>query len=44
MKKRGYICPSYGMFAEDDPDFLETYDKIYDLAILRTRIFPEKIK
>jgi len=44
MKKRGYIYPSYRMLAEDDPDFLETYDKLYELAMLRTRIFPEKIK
>jgi hypothetical protein len=44
MKKRGYIYPSYRMLADDDPDFLETYDKLYELAILRKRIFPEKIK
>jgi len=44
MKKRGYIYPSYRMLAEDDPDFLETYDKLYELAMLKTRIFPEKIK
>ena len=44
MKKRGYIYPSYRMLAEDDPEFLETYDKLYELAMLRTRIFPEKIK
>jgi len=44
MKKRGYIYPSYRMLAEDDPEFLETYDKLYELAMLRTRIFPEKVK
>jgi alkylhydroperoxidase/carboxymuconolactone decarboxylase family protein YurZ len=44
MKKRGYVYPSYRMLAEDDPEFLETYDKLYELAMLRTRIFPEKIK
>ncbi|MBS7651116.1 MAG: carboxymuconolactone decarboxylase family protein [Candidatus Bathyarchaeia archaeon] len=44
MRKRGYVYPSYRMLAEDDPDFLETYDKLYELAMIRTRIFPEKIK
>jgi alkylhydroperoxidase/carboxymuconolactone decarboxylase family protein YurZ len=44
MKKRGYIYPSYRMLAEDDPEFLETYDKLYELAMLRKRIFPEKVK
>ncbi|MEM2942471.1 MAG: carboxymuconolactone decarboxylase family protein [Candidatus Bathyarchaeia archaeon] len=44
MRKRGYIYPSYKVLAEDDPEFLETYDKLYELAMLRTRIFPEKIK
>jgi hypothetical protein len=43
MKKRGYVCPSYGMLVEDDRDFLETYDKLYELAMLRTRIFLEEI-
>ena len=36
--------PIIGMLAEDDPDFLETYDKLCELAMLRTRIFPEEIK
>jgi alkylhydroperoxidase/carboxymuconolactone decarboxylase family protein YurZ len=44
MKKRGYIYPSYRVLAEDDPEFLETYDKLYELAMLKTMIFPEKIK
>ncbi|MGQ9542542.1 MAG: carboxymuconolactone decarboxylase family protein [Candidatus Bathyarchaeia archaeon] len=44
MRKRGYVYPSYRMLAEDDPDFLETYDKLYELAMIRTRIFPEKVK
>jgi len=44
MKKRGYIYPSYRVLAENDPEFLETYDKLYELAMLKTRIFPEKIK
>ena len=43
-KKRGYIYPSYKVLAEDDPDFLESYDKLYELTMLRTIIFPEKIK
>ena len=43
-KKRGYIYPSYKVLADDDPDFLESYDKLYELAMLRSRIFPEKIK
>ena len=44
MRKRGYVYPSYRMLAEDDPEFMETYDRLYELAMLRTRIFPEKIK
>lgn len=44
MKKTGYIYPSYRMLAEDDPDFLETYFKLYELAMSKTQIFPEKIK
>jgi len=44
MKKRGYAYPSYKKLAEEDPDFLETYDKLYELVMLRRRIFPEKIK
>jgi alkylhydroperoxidase/carboxymuconolactone decarboxylase family protein YurZ len=44
MKKRGYVYPSYRFLAEDDPEFLEAYDKLYELVMLRTRIFPEKIK
>lgn len=44
MKKRGYIYPSYRVLAEDDPEFLEAYDKLYELAMLKTRIFPEKTK
>lgn len=44
MKKRGYVYPSYRVLADDDPEFLEAYDKLYELAMLKTRIFPEKIK
>ncbi|MBS7622384.1 carboxymuconolactone decarboxylase family protein [Candidatus Bathyarchaeota archaeon] len=44
MRKRGYVYPSYRVLAEDDPEFLETYDRLYELAMIRTRIFPEKIK
>ena len=43
-KKRGYIYPSYRMLANADPDFLETYDELYELVMLRKRIFPEKMK
>ena len=44
LKKRGYIYPPYQLLAEMDPDFLETYDKLYELVMPRERIFPEKIK
>ena len=43
-KKRGYIYPSYRMLANVDPDFLEAYDALYELVMLRKRIFPEKMK
>ncbi len=43
-KKRGYVYPPYELLAKTDPDFLETYDKIYELIMPRERIFPEKIK
>ena len=44
LKKRGYIYPPYQLLAEMDPDFLEAYDKLYELVMPRQRIFPEKIK
>jgi len=44
MKKRGYIYPSYLMLAETDLEFLETYNELYELVMLRKRKFPEKIK
>lgn len=44
MKKRGYVYPSYRMLANSDPDFLEAYDKLYELVMLRKRRFPEKMK
>ncbi len=44
VKKRGYIYPSYRQLAEEDPDFLKLYDKLYELVMLRKRIFPEKLK
>jgi len=44
MKKRGYVYPSYTMLANADPDFLETYDRLYELVMLRKRRFPEKMK
>ena len=44
MKKRGYIYPSYSMLAETDLEFLETYNELYELVMLRKRKFPEKDK
>jgi alkylhydroperoxidase/carboxymuconolactone decarboxylase family protein YurZ len=44
MKKRGYVYPSYRMLASVDPDFLEVYDRLYEMAMLRKRRFPERIK
>jgi alkylhydroperoxidase/carboxymuconolactone decarboxylase family protein YurZ len=44
QKKRGYIYPPYKLLALEDPDFLEAYDKLYELVMLRERIFPEKTK
>jgi alkylhydroperoxidase/carboxymuconolactone decarboxylase family protein YurZ len=44
MKKRGYVYPPFELLAQTDPDFLEAYDKIYELIMPRKRIFPEKIK
>jgi alkylhydroperoxidase/carboxymuconolactone decarboxylase family protein YurZ len=44
MKKRGYMYKSYSLLAEYDPEFLETFDKFYELVMLRKRIFPEKVK
>jgi len=44
LKKRGYVYPPYELLAKIDPDFLEAYDKIYELIMPRERIFPEKIK
>jgi len=44
MKKRGYAYPSHKHLAEEDPEFLETYDKLYELVMFRRRVFPEKIK
>jgi len=43
-KKRGYTYASYRQLAEEDPVFLETYNQLYELVMLRKRIFPEKIK
>jgi alkylhydroperoxidase/carboxymuconolactone decarboxylase family protein YurZ len=44
QKKRGYIYPPYKLLALEDPDFLEAYDKLYELVMPRKRIFPEKTK
>ncbi len=43
-KKRGYTYASYRQLAEEDPAFLEKYNQLYELVMLRKRIFPEKIK
>jgi len=43
-KKRGYTYASYRQLAEEDPAFLDTYNQLYELVMLRKRIFPEKIK
>ena len=44
MKKRGYVYPSYRVLADEDPDFLKAYDRLYELVMLRKRKFPEKMK
>ena len=43
-KKRGYVYPPYELLARTDPDFLEAYNRIWELIMPRKRIFPEKMK
>ena len=44
IKARGYAYPSFKLLAEEDPAFLQAYDQLYALIMLRRRRFPEKIK
>jgi len=43
-KERGYLPPSYRFVANEDPDFLEAYNKLYDRALMDGKALPARIR
>jgi alkylhydroperoxidase/carboxymuconolactone decarboxylase family protein YurZ len=43
-KKRGYPIPPWEYVAEKDVNFMEAYDKLYTLALMRGKVLPVKTK
>jgi alkylhydroperoxidase/carboxymuconolactone decarboxylase family protein YurZ len=41
---RGYIYPEWEFAARQDPDFVETYNRIYELSLGEGRHLPAKVR
>ncbi len=41
---RGYVLPMHEVLADDDPDFLDSYDAFYTAAMREDDSLPRKIK